>query len=204
MAISDKNYATFGWYMIFMSTFHFLEFFATLLTNPSNLSVDSFLLNHSYAYGIAAISSWLEYGVELWAFPNIKASSLSVVGVLLCLFGDGIRKAAMFNAGQSFNHIIQGTKRNDHELVTHGVFSIVRHPSYLGWFFWSVGTQVILCNPVCCVAYAIASWKFFADRIYVEEFMLLRMFGDDYANYQKKVPITGIPFIKGFIHKHSE
>jgi protein-S-isoprenylcysteine O-methyltransferase Ste14 len=30
----------------------------------------------------------------------------------------------------------------DHQLITSGVFSLMRHPSYVGWFYWSVGTQV--------------------------------------------------------------
>lgn len=38
---------------------------------------------------------------------------------------------------------VQFTKAETHQLVTHGVYSIVRHPSYVGWFWWSVGTQVI-------------------------------------------------------------
>ena len=30
----------------------------------------------------------------------------------------------------------------DHQLVTSGVYGYCRHPSYAGWFLWSVGTQV--------------------------------------------------------------
>lgn len=29
--------------------------------------------------------------------------------------------------------------------------SISRHPSYMGWFWWSIGTQLLLCNPVVCL-----------------------------------------------------
>jgi protein-S-isoprenylcysteine O-methyltransferase len=52
-------------------------------------------------------------------------------------------------------------------------------------------------NPVCVLAYALASWKFFNDRIYYEEMTLLNFFGEDYISYQEKVGI-GLPFIKGF------
>ena len=54
----------------------------------------------------------------------------------------------------------------------------------------SYSTQVTLVNPICLVAYIHASWKFFDDRIY--------FFGDDYLDYQKKVPATGVPYVKGF------
>merc|ERR1711994_88214 len=82
---------SFGWYIIFMSTFHYLEFLTTALTNPSNLSIDSYLLHHSVQYGLAALASWIEYAVELWAFPNLKVFnyySVPGVGILVCLFGD--------------------------------------------------------------------------------------------------------------------
>jgi protein-S-isoprenylcysteine O-methyltransferase len=184
-----------------MSAFHYLEFLTTALTNPFNLSVDSYLLNHSVQYGLAAMASWIEYAVEIWAFPSMKTLNIfgiSGMGVFICLFGDSLRKLAMFHAGQNFNHIVQGTRSQEHELVTYGVFSLVRHPSYVGWFLFSLGTQLILCNPMCFTVYGIVSWRFFAERIYVEEYILLQFFGDEYSKYQESVPYTGIPFIKGF------
>lgn len=58
--------------------------------------------------------------------------------------------------------------------------------------------QIILVNPLCIFAYTLASWKFFNDRIIIEELTLLSFFGEDYVEYQKKVP-TGLPFIKGYL-----
>ena len=57
--------------------------------------------------------------------------------------------------------------------------------------------QLILVNPLCIAAYSVASWRFFQERVYVEENTLLRFFGDDYYQYQKQVG-TGLPFIQGF------
>ena len=205
VSITSETYSSLGWYATFMSTFHYMEFLATALTNPANLSIDSYLLNHSMQYGFAAFASWIEYGLELWAFPSIKVFNIfgiTGLGVITCLLGDVLRKTAMYNAGQSFNHIVQGVKCQEHELITHGVFSIVRHPSYLGWFLFSLGTQLILCNPVCFTVYGIVSWQFFAERIYVEEYILLQFFGNDYSKYQEAVSHTGIPFIKGFKKTH--
>ena len=67
---------------------------------------------------------------------------LSVIGLLLTVGGEALRKASMFTAGRNFNHYVQHTKHHDHRLVTEGVYSFFRHPSYVGWFFWSIGTQV--------------------------------------------------------------
>jgi protein-S-isoprenylcysteine O-methyltransferase len=188
----------FGWYAILLSAFHFSEYYVTALTNPVNLSTDSFLLNHSREYSVAAALSWLEFWSELHLVPELKSGRLlSWVGLALCVAGEALRKAAMFHAGRNFNHIVQSDKKADHLLVTSGVFSWMRHPSYVGWFYWSVGTQLVLGNPICSVAYAIVSWQFFAGRIYIEEYNLLQFFGDDYVNYQRHVS-TGLPFISGY------
>lgn len=57
--------------------------------------------------------------------------------------------------------------------------------------------QLILVNPVCVVAYVVASWRFFNERVFIEENTLLHFFGDDYYQYQKRVS-TGLPFIQGY------
>lgn len=79
--------------------------------------------------------------------------------------------------------------------VRAGVYKISRHPSYMGWFWWSLGTQVLLANPVCLVGYALVSLKFFRERIEDEEAYLVQFFGNDYVRFQEEVGV-GIPTIK--------
>lgn len=92
---------------------------------------------------------------------------------------------------------VQFQQADDHKLVTNGIYKLVRHPSYVGWFYWSLGTQVILANPLCFIFYIIASWLFFRERIYMEEIALLNFFGDEYLRYQQTTK-TGLPFINGY------
>lgn len=56
---------------------------------------------------------------------------------------------------------------------------------------------MVLVNPLCIVAYMVASWKFFKTRVEEEEVTLLNFFGEDYVQYQKRT-CTGLPFIRGF------
>nr|CAG4646536.1 EOG090X0CFU [Macrothrix elegans] len=196
---STKQYSILGWYICIMSFFHFSEFAVTSIIRPQNLTIDSFLLNHSKAYAIAAFISWAEYLVELWLLPGMKTLQwISILGLTLCCGGEALRKTAMLTAFHNFDHLIRIRREEHHELVTSGVYGLCRHPSYVGWFYWSIGTQMILCNPFCTVAYAIISWRFFYERIFEEEVTLLHFFGSSYVNYQKKVP-TGLPFINGYI-----
>ena len=67
---------------------------------------------------------------------------LNVIGLLMVIGGEILRKVAMLTASTNFNHYIQRTKDEEHQLVTHGIYGICRHPAYVGWFYWSVGTQV--------------------------------------------------------------
>lgn len=79
---------------------------------------------------------------------------LSTVGLLMVIFGDCLRKAAMLTAGSNFNHIVQNEKSDTHTLVTSGVYGWFRHPSYVGWFYWSIGTQVpYIIRPGAFVVY---------------------------------------------------
>lgn len=48
----------------------------------------------------------------------------------------------MHTARHNFSHLVQDEKQANHELVTYGIYRIWRHPSYVGWFYWSIGTQV--------------------------------------------------------------
>lgn len=47
----------------------------------------------------------------------------------------------------------------------HTLPSVLRHPSYTGWFYWSAATQLLLANPICTLAYTLAAWSFFRHRI---------------------------------------
>ncbi|XP_058810649.1 protein-S-isoprenylcysteine O-methyltransferase [Phymastichus coffea] len=187
----------FGIYTVILSTFHVTEFLAVTMTNPMSSSSDSFVINHSIAYTVAAGISWIEYFMEGYYFPKTKENLIFlIIGVTLCAAGELFRKIAIYTAEKNFNHMIQDKKIDGHVLITHGIYSICRHPSYVGWFYWSIGTQIILQNPICLMIYTFISWIFFYDRISIEETSLLNFFGYSYIQYQNQVR-TGLPFISG-------
>lgn len=157
------------------------------------------MLTHSLAYIIAAASSWIEFCLEIYFWPQIKESIYPIlIGIVICIGGEILRKLAIITANTNFNHLVQFRKVEGHTLVTHGVYHFMRHPSYAGWFFWSIGTQIILSNPICSILYAIVSWKFFHERILVEEVTLVNFFGQKYIEYQDRTP-SGVPFVRGYV-----
>lgn len=187
-------------YLLFLSLFHALEFLTTAVYNPSVATSASFVVDHSPAYTAALLSALLEYVLRLLLSPLLPClrpglGALSLLGLLLCLGGQATRAAAMSTCGENFNHIIQtGDTRQNHALVTHGIYALLRHPSYTGWFYWSVGTQLLLGNPVNAALYAGAAWRFFGARIPYEEDTLVELFGDEYVEYMGRSWVL-IPFI---------
>lgn len=182
-------------YVCTLCSFHFLEFFTTALKQPSNVTYESFMVNQSKAYTLAIIASIFEYWVECLIFGSKKFNLyVMVIGLLVVLLGQYVRSKGMFDCGEHFNHLIMTEKEETHKLVTTGIYSYLRHPSYFGFFYWSIGSQLLLCNPLCTVAYAYASWSFFNTRIPYEESLLLRFYHPQYAQYIGRT-IIGIPFV---------
>ncbi|XP_064162182.1 protein-S-isoprenylcysteine O-methyltransferase-like [Anguilla rostrata] len=119
ISLSQTTWTHFGWYMCSLSFFHYSEYLVTAMINPQSLSLDSFLLNHSLEYNVAALSSWLEFTVEVLLVPELKQWRwLSLMGLLMVVCGECLRKSAMLTAGSNFNHIVQNEKAQSHVLVT--------------------------------------------------------------------------------------
>ncbi|KAF7624720.1 hypothetical protein Mgra_00010005 [Meloidogyne graminicola] len=196
---------TFCLYVVLFCLFHFSEFFMTAFSNPDSLKPDSFLLNHSLEYWTAALCSWVEFWIRLWAFPSKFFTSfaafyspfVSLFGLILCIVGEIFRKLAMCHASVGFTHQISFRRSRNHHLCTGGVYALVRHPGYMGWMLWSIGTQLVLCNPICLIFYVCIGYRFLEERIYEEEKYLIEFFAERYIAYQRYVP-CGIPGIKGY------
>ncbi|GMJ00539.1 ISOPRENYL CYSTEINE METHYLTRANSFERASE B, ARABIDOPSIS THALIANA ISOPRENYL CYSTEINE METHYLTRANSFERASE B [Hibiscus trionum] len=175
--------------------FHSSEYIlAVSIHGRSNVTLKSLLISRNYL--LAMIFSLLEYAVEIVLFPGLKEHWwLSNTGLALVVVGEIIRKLAIITAGRAFTHLIKVYHEEHHRLITHGVYRFVRHPGYSGFLIWSVGTQIMLCNPISTIAFAVVVWKFFAERIPYEEYFLKQFFGSYYEEYARRVP-SGVPFVK--------
>lgn len=182
-------------YATCLCTFHLSEFFVTAIYNPTQATADSFLVNHSTAYTAAVLASWAEFWLRACFSPEFNVKWVSFVGLAVVIVAQTIRSKAMSTAGESFNHLIQTSKKQNHVLITHGIYSILRHPSYVGFFYWSVSTQLLLGNFVLAAAFTLVSWTFFQRRIAFEEESLCHFFPDAYPFYVART-YTGIPFIR--------
>ncbi|KAJ2930174.1 hypothetical protein H1R20_g6911, partial [Candolleomyces eurysporus] len=112
----------------------------------------------------------------------------------MIVLGQTLRSLAMIHASTNFSHAVAFGKRRGHVLVTNGVYSWFRHPSYAGFYYWALGTQLLLQNPLTFAVFLVLLWRFFYYRTRAEESALIRFFGDEYRQYRART-WTWIPFV---------
>ncbi|KAL4789960.1 Isoprenylcysteine carboxyl methyltransferase family-domain-containing protein [Aspergillus venezuelensis] len=188
-----------------LALFHFLEYWTTAAYNTRVADISAFLLSsNGWAYNAAHISAAVECLVAYFVCSRESYFEITgpvygikiqvILGLFLMALGQIVRSLAMAQAGSNFNHTVQVERKEGHTLVTHGVYSVFRHPSYFGFFWWGLGTQLVLGNVVCLLGYAVVLWRFFSQRIQREEKFLIAFFGDEYVAYKKR-SVVGIPGI---------
>lgn len=180
-------------YVAITCIFHLLEFFLTAIRNTAEVNDDSFILEDPDLY-LVFMASILEANLKLIGNAFRFSHTWFLLGLLIVFFGQWCRSLAMYTAGASFNHYIQTEASRKRAMVTRGIYKYMRHPSYFGYFWWFVGSQVLLQNPVmgCIGGYKLH--RFFSDRIAYEEQYLVAFFGERYEQYRKKTP-TRMPCI---------
>jgi protein-S-isoprenylcysteine O-methyltransferase Ste14 len=76
--------------------------------------------------------------------------------------------------------------RQEHRLVTKGIYRHIRHPMYTALFLYSVGQALVVPNGVVGPSYLVTFAILFACRLRAEERMMLDAFGNEYAAYMAR------------------
>ena len=136
-------------------------------------------------------------------YPEIfflKETPYEIYYEMLCLFvsliGLGIR---VYTVGHT---PVNTSGRNTEKQVadslnTTGIYSIVRHPLYLGNFFMWCGPALLTGNFWFFVAFCLFYWIYYERIMFAEEQFLRRSFGEIYIEWAKNIP-PFIPNLKNF------
>jgi protein-S-isoprenylcysteine O-methyltransferase Ste14 len=73
--------------------------------------------------------------------------------------------------------------REQHRLITQGVYRRIRHPMYSALVLYSLGHALVIPNWVAGPANLVAFAILFTLRVHAEEQMMSDTFGDEYATY---------------------
>lgn len=79
------------------------------------------------------------------------------------------------------------------ELITNGIYSIIRHPIYLSWFLIFIGFSFIFDSILTMIFLPLFIVLLEIHVILKEKFILLPSFGKFYLEYKKKTPFRLVP-----------
>ncbi|MHA2218352.1 MAG: methyltransferase family protein [Candidatus Hodarchaeales archaeon] len=123
---------------------------------------------------------------------NTRLDFLSWIGLFVYLLAAIIIVMARVNLGKQGIGIL--VVREDHELITTGLYKFLRHPMYSGTLLGVIGfafvTQSVFVSLITFVLY----FWIFKERLKYEENLLEEAFGEKYLKY-KESSYRLIPFL---------
>ena len=117
---------------------------------------------------------------DVW---TLDGDAVRWLGVVLFAAGGALRIWPVFVLGRRFSGLV--AIQPGHTLVTHGVYSVIRHPRYLGLLVNSLGWALAFRSGVGVLLTALMIPPLIA-RIHAEERLLRTQFGDEYDAYRSR------------------
>jgi protein-S-isoprenylcysteine O-methyltransferase Ste14 len=76
--------------------------------------------------------------------------------------------------------------RDQHTLVTRGIYERLRHPMYAAFWLWAIAQALLLPNWIAGLSGIVGFGTLFFARVGHEERMMLEAFGDEYRAYMER------------------
>jgi len=143
------------------------------------------LLLESSAIGLAVLTGIFRSDpIEWWRVALVLAFSAPSIASAF---------SAVQHLGKQFR--VNAGLYEDHELVTTGAYSVVRHPIYAG-LFGMLLASISISTPPVWAAVSIAMFLTGTEiRVHTEEALLRSRFGASFDDYQSRVKAY-IPFVR--------
>jgi protein-S-isoprenylcysteine O-methyltransferase Ste14 len=136
------------------------------------------------AFGvIGLLSAWLPAYTDRREFWTIDGDIVRWIGVVLYAVGGIVRLWPVFVLGRRFSGLV--AIQPGHTLVTDGIYSVIRNPSYLGLLILSLGWALAF-RSLIGVLLALLMLVPLVARIRSEEALLRSQFGAQYDDYRSR------------------
>ena len=76
--------------------------------------------------------------------------------------------------------------RDEHRLVTEGVYKYIRHPMYAAHLLWAIAQVLMLHNWIAGYSFLVVAVPQYLLRVNHEEQMMLEQFGEEYRAYMER------------------
>lgn len=127
---------------------------------------------------IYALTSWLDfanYTLPAWA---------GWLGVVLLAGAVFIFWRAHADLGLNWSPTLE--IREKHELITRGIYALIRHPMYASQWLLAIAQPLLLQNWVAGFLNLLVFTPFYLMRVQAEEQLMLDSFGAEYQEYMQR------------------
>jgi protein-S-isoprenylcysteine O-methyltransferase Ste14 len=114
---------------------------------------------------------------------TIDGDATRWTGIAVLLAGSIMRIAPVFVLGRRFSGLVAIQPR--HRLVTTGLYSVIRHPSYVGLMLGALGWALTFRSGIGVIL-ALLNLLPLIARIRSEERLLAAQFGEEYAAWRRR------------------
>jgi protein-S-isoprenylcysteine O-methyltransferase Ste14 len=118
-------------------------------------------------------------GADLTFRPWLAWLGAAVFALALWIFWSAHREL-----GRNFSPTL--VVREQHTLVTAGIYGYMRHPMYTAFWLWVIAQALLLQNWVVAICGVVGWGILFFDRIGQEEAMMRETFGEQYEAFARR------------------
>jgi len=176
-------------WLLFIVAWGVIRYKPNVKSRKVAISVVSRTLKERFSMIVSSVG--LGYIPLVWIFTDFldgfdytQNTMLLVIGSGLLLVSLRLFRLTHKALGKMWSHSLD--LREDHKLVTSGIYEKVRHPMYTAFWVWAIGAAFLLPNWIAGFSGLVGFGILFFLRVGQEEKMMKAEFGDEYIAYMKR------------------
>lgn len=134
-------------------------------------------------YLVTPLLNFANYELPVWA---------NVLGIVIFAGSHYLFWRSHRDLGKNWSPTLQ--VREDHILITNGIYQRIRHPMYTAIMLWTIAQALLLTNWIAGLSGIITFGTLYILRVGNEENMMLEQFGGQYQEYRQRTKRL-VPFL---------